>query len=149
MSDPAGNTPRLPPNRKPVMPNLSRRQTLALLASSLAGIFAAVRAQADGALFALPPQSSASAVHQTGIEPGLYRGEWPDGRILTETLRVIGPDMITLQRQGYSTPPLPFRRTSLAQFRNANGSTLTVETPTRLRWTNSGGGNVVIYTRQP
>ena len=79
------------------------------------------------------------------VVEGRYLGHWHDGRPLHETIRVIGPDLITMERHGSSALPVPFHRTAPGIFTSASGSTLTVVTPTRLLWTDGAGGAIVTY----
>lgn len=103
-------------------------------------------------LWALPARSDLLPSHsatrsadtaETGITPGTYLGQWSDGSELRNILRVIGPDMVTLQRQGYSSPPVPYQRIAQDRFQSGNGNSLTVIGATRLRWTNANGTSVI------
>lgn len=89
------------------------------------------------------PAGRTTQVASAGITPGTYLGQWSDGRELRNTLRVISPDMITLQRQGYSTAPLPYHRIGPTRFQSGTGNNLTVLGPARLRWTNAAGISVI------
>ncbi|WP_306044989.1 hypothetical protein [Nioella sp. MMSF_3534] len=117
------------------MPSPTRRQLL--LAPFLLGVFPA---KAD--LFPTHPATRTIAA-QAGITGGTYLGQWADGQELRQILRVIGPDLITLQRQGYSSPPVPYHRIALDRFQSGNGNSLTVISATRLRWTNANGTGVI------
>lgn len=101
----------------------------------------ALPAQAD--LLPSHPASRSTPVAGTGITPGTYLGHWSDGSALRNTLRVIGPDMITLQRLGYSSQPVPYLRIAQNLFRSDTGNVLAVLGPTRLRWTNTDGTSVI------
>jgi hypothetical protein len=118
------------------MPSPTRRQLL--IALFLSGAFPA---KAD--LFQTHTATGTTPVEQAGLTPGTYLGQWTDGQVLRQILRVIGPDMITLQRQGYSSPPVPYHRIALDRFQSGNGNSLTVISATRLRWTNFNGTGVI------
>ena len=118
------------------MPRLSRRQILCLPA-----LLWALPTRAD--LFQSQLATRTAQAAQAGVTPGTYLGQWSDGRALRNSVRVIGPDMITLQRQGYSTPPVPYHRIAQDRFQSGNGNSLTVITATRLRWTNASGTSVI------
>jgi hypothetical protein len=97
---------------------------------------------AEAELFSTHPATRTIAA-QAGITGGTYLGHWTDGQELRQILRVIGPDMITLQRQGYSSPPVPYHRIAQDRFQSGNGNSLTVISATRLRWTNANGTSVI------
>ena len=98
-------------------------------------------AQAD--LFPTHPAIHTEQAAQTAITPGTYSGQWSDGSDLRTILRVIGPDMITQQRRGYSSPPVPYQRVTADRFQSGSGSSVTVVTSTRLRWINANGTSVI------
>ncbi|MGI3183587.1 hypothetical protein [Nioella aestuarii] len=118
------------------MPRPNRRQLLFLPA-----LLWTLPATAD--LIPTHPATSTVLPMQTGITPGTYLGQWSDGSDLRNILRVIGPDMITLQRQGYSSPPVPYQRVAEDRFQSGTGHTVTMLSPTRLRWTSPGGISVI------
>ena len=118
------------------MPRPTRRQMLCLPA-----LLMALPAKAD--LLPSHPATRSTQATGAGVTPGTYLGQWSDGSALRNTLRVISPDMITLQRQGYSTPPVPYHRIAQDRFQSGTGNSLTVVDPTRLRWTNSSGVGVI------
>lgn len=94
----------------------------------------------------LPAQVSAQQ-EGTALVGGTYVGEWPDGRSLTVTTRMLTPDMITLQRQSYSSTPVTYRRVEPGRFRDRNGNSLIVMGPTRIEWVDDKGRNRVTFDR--
>ncbi|MCB1390273.1 MAG: hypothetical protein KDK12_14205 [Rhodobacteraceae bacterium] len=116
------------------------------IALGLASGFAVAAAPAQ---VPLPGPPASQPFQSSAFVPGTYLGLWQDGRPLYESLRVVSEDMITMQRHEYSSQPVPFYRIAAGVYRNANGSTLTVITPTQLRWANNIGGNIVTYNLMP
>ena len=55
--------------------------------------------------------------------------------------------LVTLQRLGYSSPPVPYQRIARDSFQSSTGNTLTMLSATRLLWT-SAGGTSVIYEQE-
>lgn len=95
--------------------------------------------QAKADLLSTHPATRSVPEAQGGLIQGTYLGQWTDGQELRQILRVIGPDMITLQRQGYSSPPVPYQRVARDRFQNSTGNSLIVLADTRLSWTSSRG----------
>lgn len=114
-----------------------------LLAALLAGLPAGAAAQP-----AAPPVLLAQA-EVTAPAPGIYRGVWPDGRVVFQTLRVISPDLISLTAHDHSAQPVAYRMLEPGLFRNAGGSVLAVTGPGVLRWAGAGSGRGVTYRHQP
>jgi hypothetical protein len=86
-------------------------------------------------------------IHHGVLVSGLYSGQWGDGRTMVETVQMVTPDMITLQRHVYSSSPVTFRRVEAGLFRDRQGNTLTLLSATRIRWTDSGGRHSVTFDR--
>lgn len=114
-----------------------------LLAAVLAGLPIGAAAQTAAAPV-LPAQAQAAAP-----VPGTYRGIWPDGRVVLQTLRVISPDLITLTAGDHGAQPVAYRMLSPGLFANAGGALLSVTGPGVLRWSGTGNAKGVTYRRQP
>ena len=94
------------------------------------------------------PQTAAQVLQArtAGFVPGDYTAHWEDGRELVDTILILSPDLITLQRQGSSGAPQTFQRIDAGLFRNSAGATLTVLTPTELVWADATGEISVLYS---
>ncbi|MGP6089807.1 hypothetical protein [Antarctobacter jejuensis] len=88
-------------------------------------------------------------IAQQALVSGRYSGQWHDGRTLAQTIVMITPDMITLQRHAYSSTPVTFRRVEPDLFRDRDGNTLTLIDPERVIWRDRAGDLSVVYTRTP
>ncbi|WP_323771252.1 hypothetical protein [Antarctobacter sp.] len=78
---------------------------------------------------------------------GTYVGHWRDGPPLVETVQMVTPDMITLQRHNYASSPVTLRLVAPGVFRDRDGNLLTLVSATRLIWTDRQGQTTVTYDR--
>ncbi len=111
--------------------------------------FSAVPAQTDtfGPASGSAPRTDLVEASQRAVVSGVYTGQWRDGRILIQTVTMITPDMITLQRHAYSSSPVTYRRAQPDLFRDRNGNTLTLIGAERLIWRDGAARNEVTYDR--
>ncbi|WP_417210011.1 hypothetical protein [Antarctobacter sp.] len=84
---------------------------------------------------------------QAALVSGTYVGQWRDGPPLVETVQMVTPDMITLQRHSYASSPVTFRLVAPGVFRDRDGNLLTLVSATRLIWTDRQGQTAVTFDR--
>jgi hypothetical protein len=85
--------------------------------------------------------------HYRALVSGTFVGHWHDGRPMLETIQMVTPDMITMQRHSYSSSPVTFRLIDAGVFRDRDGNILTLVSATRIRWTDKHGRNTVTFDR--
>lgn len=79
---------------------------------------------------------------------GTYAADWPEGQRLIVTIQMVTPDLITLQRHSYSSLPVAFRRVDKRLFRDRKGNSLSLQSPTRMTWTDRNQETSVTFRRE-